>query len=64
MASLLCEVSKQNKNKIKLLDAQKRLVGAPRGVGVGEMGEGDQNTNFSFKINKPWGCDVQHSNYS
>ena len=30
------------------------------GIGVGELGEGSQSkgTNFSYKINSSWGCNV------
>lgn len=32
---------------------------------VAEMGEGSQKVQTSSdKINKPWGCNVQHGDYS
>ena len=35
------------------------------GVGGMQMGEGDQKVQISsYKINKPWGCNVQHGDYS
>ena len=36
-----------------------------KGWGVGEMGEGGQKVQTSsYKINKSWGCNVQHVDYS
>ena len=33
-------------------------------VGVGKMGEGGQKVQTSwYKINKTWGCNVQHGHY-
>ena len=58
--------NKANRNKMKT-DSQiqrTRLVVARVG-GVGEMGEGDQKAQTSsYKINKFWGCNVQHGDYS
>ena len=35
------------------------------GLGVGEMGEGGQKVQASsYKINKSWGCNVPHGDYS
>ena len=32
---------------------------------MGEMGEGCQEAQISsYKINKSWGCNVQHGDYS
>ena len=34
-------------------------------LGVGDMGEGGQKVKASsYKINKPWGCNVQRGDYS
>ena len=36
-----------------------------QGVGVGDMAEGGEKAQTtSYKINKSWGCNVQHGNYS
>ena len=50
----------------KLIDTENRLVVArSEGKRVGEIGEGGQNPhNSSYKINKLWGCNVQHGDYS
>ena len=35
------------------------------GGGVGEIGEGGQKApTSSYKINKSWGCNPQHGDYS
>ena len=40
----------------------KRLVASrDGGCGVGEVGKGGQNVKISsYKINKPWGCNITH----
>ena len=62
------ESQKQTKqNKINPIDTENRvMVARGEGGGVGEeMGEGVQKVQTSsYKINKPWGCNVQHGNYS
>ena len=50
----------------KLIDTENRLV-IDRGSrwGVSKMGEGSQKVQASsYKINKSWGCNVQHGDYS
>ena len=54
------------KNKTLSSYIKKRLVVARgKGWGVGEMGEGGEKVQTaSYKINKSWGCNVQHVDYS
>ena len=54
------------KNKTLSSYIKNRLVVARgKGWGVGEMGEGGQKVQTSsYKINKSWGCNVQHVDYS
>ena len=56
----------ESKNKNKLIDTEHRSVVAKGGRwGLGEMGEGSQKVyTSSYKINKSWGCNIQHDNYS
>ena len=36
-----------------------------QGMGGGQMGEGTQKIQTSsYKINKSWGCNVEHGDYS
>ena len=55
------------KKKKKLIDTENRLVVTrfgENGVG-GKMGEGGQKVQISrYKINKSWGCNIQHGDYS
>ena len=45
---------------------REQIVDCQRGGGweLGKMGEGDQEIQTSHKINKSWGCNVQHGDYS
>ena len=53
--------SKQTKTE--LIDREQ--TGGCQGWGVDKMGEGCQKVQTScYKINKLWGCNVQHSDYS
>ena len=54
------------KQKTELKDTKNRLMVAKGGrVGVGKMGECGQKIQMpSYKINKSWGCKVQHGDYS
>ena len=55
---------KEKKKTKNILDIENKLVVA-RGQVVGKMGEGGQKVQTSsYKINKSWGCDVQHGDYS
>ena len=58
--------TKQSKTKIKLIDTENRLLVARGGESVvGEMDEKSQKVqSSSYKINKSWGCNVQHADYS
>ena len=69
MISLICESKKnppkQNPPNPKLTDTENRLVVARVAGAWGEMGEGSQKVQTSgYKLNKSWGCNVQHGNYS
>ena len=54
---------KQNKNH----RCKEQNGGCQRGRGrkVGEMGKGGQEVQtYIYKTEKPWGCNVQHGDYS
>ena len=53
----------KNRNKNELIDADNRLmIAGGRGWKVSETGEGGQNVQTSsYKIDKSWGCNIQHS---
>ena len=57
----------ESKKQIKIIGTENRMVVA-RGegcLGVGKTGEGGQVVQTSsYKINKSWGCNVQHGDYS
>ena len=55
-------LNKQTNKKVKFIDTQNRLVVAGSGGWrLGEMGEeGQRVPTCSYKINKSWGCNVQH----
>ena len=52
--------------KTKLIKTDNRLVVARhRGKGEGEINEGDWKVQTSsYKIDKVWGCNIQHDGYS
>ena len=72
MISLICIIQKQNKKKKKnlssFIDTESRLVVARsggRGEGLGKMGEGGQKVQTSsYTVNKSWGYNAYHSDYS
>ena len=49
-----------------LIDTKNRLVASKSwGWGVDKMGEGGQNVQTSsYKIKRPWECNVNHDDYS
>ena len=48
----------------ELIETESRSVVA-RGWGVGEMGDSGQTVQISsYKMNKFWGCNVQHTDCS
>ena len=54
-----------NLKKSKLIETESRLVVASVGKGVREMDKGGYRIQTSScKINKFWGCNEQHGNYS
>ena len=64
--------SLKKKKKTELIESENRLI-VPRGRnwgsgsrgGVGEIGEESQKLQTSsYKINKSWGYNIQHSDYS
>ena len=63
MISLLFGIFKKEKTS-RLIDTEKRvMVARDRGWVVGNMGEESKKVQMSgYKINKPWGREVQHSN--
>ena len=57
------QTNQLNQTKNRLIDTENKLVVArvEGGWGRSEMGEGDQEIQTSrYKINKSWGCNVQH----
>ena len=63
MISLICGILKKKKN---LIETKNRLVVARgKGWGMGEMAECGQRVYIaSYKVNKFWGCNIQHDDYS
>ena len=57
-------IKKTNKNELKLIDTENRLVVA-RSQGVGEWEDvGQRVQTCSYKMNKFWGSNIQHGDYS
>ena len=59
----------ESKNKTneqtKLIDTGKRLVVAiEEGGECGQKEGGQEVQTSSYKINKSWGCNIQHDDYS
>ena len=65
MIAPICGILKRIKNK-QAHRYRESTGGCQRWrVVVGKMGEGDQNVQtFNYKINKSWGCNTQHGDYS
>lgn len=60
---------KSNNNKTKLIDTNNKLVDTKRGQEGGRGHwwnglSGQKIQSSGYKINKSWGCNVQHGNYS
>ena len=64
MSSRTCGISIEKKRR--LMETENRWNVARVGDWqIGEIGKGCQEAQtFSDKINKSWGCNVQHSDYS
>ena len=55
----------KNKNKTEFIGIKKRLVCQREGVGGGQNGLSRSRVQISsYKINKSWGCNVQHDDYN
>ena len=60
------QINKTKQNKTKKLTSKHKTPSSLAGVRGGrQMGEGGEKVQIpNYKINKLWGCKVQHSDYN